>query len=97
MSLSKPWEAIFDRCAFFSTDSKRKRPLLLKVNSRTTKQFSEDGRSRRLKEQAAKFCHDINKLRERTNNRQRDLDSVSHFFFARGIEYDYKMNWFRYI
>merc|ERR1711914_52535 len=36
----------------------------------------EDGRSRRLKEQAAKFCHDINKLRERTNNRQRDLDSI---------------------
>merc|ERR1712035_118207 len=36
----------------------------------------EDGRSRRLKEQAAKFCHDINKLRERTNNRQRDLDSA---------------------
>jgi len=35
----------------------------------------DDGRSRRLKEQAAKFCHDINKLRERTNNRQRDLDS----------------------
>jgi len=36
----------------------------------------EDGRSRRLKEQAAKYCHDINKLRERTNNRQRDLDSA---------------------
>ena len=80
MSLNKLWEAIFDRSAFSSTDPKRKRPLVLKVNSRTTKQFSEDGRSRRLKEQAAKFCHDINKLRERTNNRQRDLDSVSHFF-----------------
>ena len=74
-------------------------PYLWNVNSQTTNQFSEDGRSRRLKEQAAKFCHDINKLRERTNNRQRDLDSVSHliFFVARGTEYDYKMNWFRYI
>ena len=67
------------------------------VNSQTKNKFSEDGRSRRLKEQAAKYCHDINKLRERTNNRQRDLDSVSHFFVARGIEYDYKMNWLRYI
>merc|ERR1712131_230213 len=38
--------------------------------------LTEDGRSRRLKEQAAKYCHDINKLRERTNNRQRDLDSA---------------------
>ena len=83
---------------FFISISKRERPILWKVNSQTTNQFSEDGRSRRLKEQAAKFCHDINKLRERTNNRQRDLDSVSHLiFFARGIEYDYKMNWFRYI
>jgi hypothetical protein len=37
----------------------------------------EDNRSRRLQEQASKFCHDINKLRERTSNRQREHDASS--------------------